>query len=156
MKNAIRLRRAGAALAVAGVAAGLVVSGCGGGDETSTKAQVNSICKDFEAKTKSLDSVTDLPGFATEGKKVVPELSKTFDKLKNVKASDDVVKKFKTDYTAFVQNFADTTAAFEAAVTAAEQGDQDTFDQAGAEITRLDKESDALAKKMGFDDCVSS
>ena len=155
MIERIRTGRAGAALAIVGMSAALVATGCGGGDEEDTQAQVNKICKDLENDTKALNSVESEEDFAAEGKKVTPKLDKALEDLQNVKANDDVRKKSGDDYTAFVQNFADTTGVFKQMIAAAEQGDSETFQAGGTELERLDKESDALAKKLGFDDCVS-
>jgi hypothetical protein len=149
------MRRGVAAFAVCAVAGGAAIAGCGGGDANDTKAQVNKICKDLDAKTTALNNVKDQQGFVTEGKKVIPELQKTLDKLNNVKANDEVRKKSGADYTKFVQNFADTGAAFQAMLAAAEAGDDAAFQQAQTQETKLSADGDALAKKLDFQDCIS-
>jgi outer membrane murein-binding lipoprotein Lpp len=147
--------RSFAALAVVGV---LAVAGCGGGDgsKSDVESKVNDICKDFNAKAAKLQKATDLKSFAKEGRKLVPEIQRTGNRLGTVKASEDVRKKYGDDYTKFVQNFVQTSAVFGSLLGFAEAGNQTAFNQASKEFDRLDKEGDRLAKKLSFDDCVSS
>ncbi len=131
-------------------------AGCGGSDKESVQNDVNDICADFRKETKSLfeGQVESPEEFAAQGKKALPAIQKADRELTQVKASEDVRKELGTDYTRFVQNFRRTAQIFRVAIQAADQGNTKALGEFAQEIGRLDRESDAQARKLGFDECA--
>jgi len=147
--------RARCAAAVVALPALLVAAGCGESGKEEVQSDVNAICKDFRTETKGLfENVDGLEGFASEGKKALPAVQKADRELTQIKASEDVRRELGDEYTAFVANFRRVAVAFRGAIQAAEQGNQTAVEEFGADIKRLDKESQRQARKLGFDDCA--
>jgi hypothetical protein len=117
--------------------------------------QVNAICKDFNRESKPLfNNVKNLRDFGAKGRRAIPAIDRTGKRLASVKASKKVRKELGDQYTAFVSTFRREAVAFGAAIAAADTGNKRQVEELGNEIARLDKQSDAQARKLGFDECA--
>ena len=129
---------------------------CGEGSNSKDELamDVNGICSELRAKTRSLDDVKSMKAFAREGRQAVPAIQKAERDLKNVKGSEELQKEYGDEYSRWLQTFLQTTTAFGAAIASAEQGNETAFKQFANEVDRLDKKADAQAKKLDFDECA--
>ena len=141
---------------IVSVLAVVPVAACGEGSDSKEDLakDVNDICSELRAKTRSLNNVKDMKTFAREGRAAVPAIQKAERDLKNVKGSEDLQKEYGDDYTKWLQAFLNTTTAFGAAIASAEQGNEPAFKQFAGQVDKLDDRADAQAKKLNFDECA--
>jgi predicted DNA-binding helix-hairpin-helix protein len=141
-------------LLAAGAATGLLaLAGCGG-SSTDVKSQINKICKDTNTKLKSL-KLSSEADIATKGAKALPIIKDGLTRMGKVKASNDTIKAHKADYTQFLTTFAEAGIAFQTMVSAAQAKDAAALKSAEAQFQKFNAQNDAVAKKLGFNDCVS-
>lgn len=153
------MRLARVATVVCLIPAAAFAAGCGDGSKDNGKAgsdsefrsEVDNICKDTTTAVEGLD-----PSTPADAKKVQAAIKDADKRLRELKVSEDVQKKFGDDYTAFYANFAKQAQLIDAYVTAVGEEDTATADEASGQLDALDKESTTIAKRMGLTECAKS
>jgi hypothetical protein len=150
--------------AVAGAAA-LAISGCGGGDDSSsnktlsyadTGTQLNSICNEFNPKLDSLGN--DLNGDPKHDAPLWDQaVSATQDGVDKVKKLDPP-SELKSDFDTFVSTSEQQIQLLQQGADAAKTGDKQQYTTTVKSFVKeakpISQQSDLAASKLGAGDCI--
>ncbi|HEY8638709.1 MAG TPA: hypothetical protein VIL64_05680 [Solirubrobacteraceae bacterium] len=134
-------------LAVVPAIAALALTGCG---SKSFESQANGICKDFNKQQKALGtpkSVAQLKSFAPKVKNAFQASLTKLEALKPPKSKA-------ADYQALLTSGKAQLALFDQLVAAATSGDTTTVQSISAQGSANNKTSNAIAKRIGLNDCA--
>jgi hypothetical protein len=142
------------ATALCGLA--LVGAGCGGDDDDNgalsyeeTGTEIGSICQSVQGATEGLngDPANDAP--------ILEDFSKEFQDAAQEIRDLEVAEELAATRDEFADNADAQIAIIDEAQVLAEAGDKKKYVAKVREAEPLDKESDALASKLGATDCLS-
>jgi hypothetical protein len=150
--------------AVAGAAA-LAISGCGGGDSSSsnktlsyadTGTQLNSICNEFNPKLDALGN--QLKGDPANDAPIWDQaVTATEDGVAKIKELD-VPSELKADYDTFVSSADQQLALLKTGAETAKAGDEQQYKTTlkgfAKQAKPIEQQSDLAASKLGASDCL--
>jgi hypothetical protein len=143
------------ALPAAVVLAAALAAGCGGGNDDALSKdefvkQGNAACAKYAAAAKQIGdpkTIDDIPRLVDA---TVREFDTMISSLKDIQAPDDL----SADYDKLLGTAEDAKGTFGELKSAAEAKDGKKLDAVAAKASATDKESDALATKLGLDACA--
>jgi hypothetical protein len=134
-----------------------LVAGCGGsGDKTLSKdefvKQGNAVCDTFNAASKKIAQPKSASDIAKYADQLDGEFSTLISDLKGIKAPKDLA----ADYDALIKTAVDAQGQTRTLKSAAQANDQAKLDTLITESQTADKESDAIATKLGLTACTKN
>jgi hypothetical protein len=140
--------------AVAFLAAGLIVAGCGGGGgDRLSKAEfvsrADGICQQYEAKLDALGTPQNQKELAAFADKAVPIAKQGRDDLGDLNPPEDL----EDEYDAWLEQGDKAIDIVERLRTAAGDGDQAEIQKIAQEAEQTDREANRLAGQIGFKRC---
>lgn len=141
-------------LTAALLASAIGVAACGG-DEALSKdefvKQANAACTKYDEKEKEIGE----PGSVEEIPEYADKLGNEFDTLKSELDELEPPEELADDYDKLLATADDARSTLDDFKKAAEENDEAKIQQIGEEAERKDKESDALATKLGLTACAN-
>lgn len=147
-------------MAVAVVGASLTLAACGGDDDSNSQLsyadygrEANKVCKDADAR---IDPIGEkLTGEPQNDAPLIGQLAGEFESVigdyKELEPPDEL----KADHDEFVRLADQQLAATKEAEQVAKSGDQAAYRAKLQEIEPIDKESDAVASRLGAQECAN-
>jgi hypothetical protein len=144
--------RGAAALAVlCGIAA---LAACGGGDDRLSQEelvfQADAICGEYEGKLDALDEPQSLEDVEALANEAMPIIEKGVDELEQLEPPEDL----EDAYDRWIALSRESVAAIDDLKEAAASGDEGRVEQVVRETQAKEEEADALAGRMGLEECA--
>ena len=143
-----------AALLLAAGALAAAATGCAGGDDRLSRAeleqQANDICGGFQRRLDALEQSEDFETLRQFAEDARPILEQGIADLRELKPPEDL----QSSYTAWVDATAEDLVLIERVRMAARRQDAAAIERISDEVSRADERADDLARELGLEVCA--
>lgn len=133
----------------------LAAGGCGGGSKGLSKdeyaARLNRICADYNRTIKRVGTPTSPAELAAKGPKLIAEFDKALARVKKLTPP----KELKADVDTFLSEYTQLRGVVDQIVQAAKRNETTKIVQLAAQAEPLNKDTQALGKKLGAPACAA-